>query len=230
MIKEFKETLFNKDYDIAQEMKYDEDFGMYTDLKGEVKPIFFNNSRKLKDVQVYDQYILIGHYLLSMNKEINSKYKEEMGKYLIMDKGITRNFLINDLFNIFLYGKITATYIKNMPDTPYFYFERLRDGETNNCLRNYLAEEHKNGNKTAINTIGGPYYNYSKRDSMVMNGGNIIICPVSSMVPDLKEQANILYNFTNELYTRLYDKKIEGFAEFVSLFHTDKWKDYFVYY
>lgn len=226
-------SLFEENNIISKEISLDKDFLLYKNKQGVETSIFtLDDNRYWKP---YDQILLLGHYLYSINEEFRNAYLEAFGKEFIldkMDKNFSCKFFVKNYFNLFLYGIVVATYVKNMSNNPLHYLARPIADEPNMSLRNYLKNETNKLHKPVTNKLGGPFYCYDRKKSMVMPNAMgssypaFIMSEIKNYVPQMKTIMEDFNSFTKIIYSKLYDTKEPEIIKFLSLFTDSSWSPY----
>lgn len=181
-----------------------------------------------------DQIIMTGHYLYGKNRDFREEYmqnhdgKEFNINFSTVDEG--KNIFFKNIFNLFLFGIVTPTYIKDLPEQPIHYLARPIVDEKNPSLVNFLLEEKAiSGNKYRRGD-GTPFYNYILKKSAVMPnvGGTspIIICPIKNNVPEIKMVAENLNVFAKAIFDRILISGTPEEKNFAKSFIDGSWSPY----
>ena len=226
-------SLFEENNIISEEISLDKDFLLYKNKNGIETSIFtLDDTRYWKP---YDQILLLGHYLYSVNEEFRTAYLETFGKEFILDKmdqNFSCKFFVKNYFNLFLYGIVVATYVKNLPANPLHYLARPIADEPNESLRNYLQKETAKLHKPVTNKIGGPFYCYARKKSMVMPNAMgpsypaFVMSEIKNYVPQMKTIMEDFNSFTKIIYSKLYETKDPEIIKFLSLFTDSSWSPF----
>ena len=226
-------SLFEEHNIISKEISLDKDFLLYKNKDGVETSIFtLDDNRYWK---AYDQILLLGHYLYSINEDFRQAYLSAFGTEFVLDKmdaTFTPKFFIKNYFNLFLYGIVVAAYVKNMPDNPLHYLARPIADEPNESLRNYLRKETNKNHKPATNKLGGPYYCYARKKSMIIpnsmgsNYPSFVMSEIKNYVPQMKTIMEDFNSFTKVIYSKLYETKNPDVIDFLSIFTDTSWSPY----
>ena len=223
-------SIFEENNIISKEISLDKDFLLYKNKNGVETSIFTLDDNRYW--RPYDQILLLGHYLYSVNEDFRAAYLKAFGREFIldkMDKNFSSKFFVRDYFNLFLYGIVVATYVKNMPDNPLHYLARPVVDEPNNSLRDYLRKETAKLHRPVTNIVGGPYYCYARKKSMIIpnsmgsNYPSIIMSEIKNYVPQMKTIMEDFNSFTKIVYSKLYETKNPEIIKFLSVFTDESW-------
>lgn len=219
------------DTKIAGKVKFDPDFFMYYSEKHNSDTAIFPLDER-KHWRPYDQFLLLGHYLYSVNEDFRNAYLESYEKDFILDKNYNLKFFIKDYFNLFLYGFVVATYVKNMSDTPLHFLTRPVADEPNESLRDFLKKETERTHRPAFNRPGAPFYCYIRKKAMIIPNSMgpkfppIILSEIKQYTPQLKNIAETLNEFAKLVYKELYETQDPEIIKFLSLFTSETWAPY----
>lgn len=184
--------------------------------------------------EAIDQIIMTGHYLYGKNESFRKKYLElyeghEFNiNYRTLNDG--RQILTKNLFNLFLYGIVTSSYIKDMTDKPYHYMARPVYDEKNPSLEQFIKNERLT-NKSYRKTDGTPFYNYILKKTFVLPSNNnecddICICPISRIIPEMKNISANLNRLAVCVFKKLINSSIEEDVKFCKSFIDESWSPY----
>ena len=184
--------------------------------------------------QAIDQIIMTGHYLYGKNEDFRRAYLElyENHEFNINYRTVNdgRHLFTRDLFHLFLYGIIASSYINTLPEKPFHYFTRPIADEKNPSLEAFMKEELQK-NKKYRKTNGTPFYNYIMKKSFVMPNNNIIggdinICPIASVIPDVKAISKNINTLATYVFKKLIDSGIQEDVKFCKTFLDSSWSPY----
>lgn len=226
-------SLFEENNIISKELSIDKDFLLYKN-KSDVETSIFtlDDNRYWKS---YDQILLLGHYLYSVNEDFRNAYITAFGNEFILDKmddKFSPKFFMRNYFNLFLYGIVVAAYVKNMPDNPLHYLARPIADEPNESLRNYLQKETAKNHKPVTNKLGGPFYCYARKKSMIIpnsmgsNYPSFVMSEIKNFVPQMKIIMEDFNSFTKMVYSKLYETKDPEVIQFLSVFTDKSWSPF----
>lgn len=222
-----------EDLPFFKELKFDTTVDAFIyEKNGELRTIF--PVEREETHRAIDQIIMTGHYLYSVNREFREDYlkvydgKEFNINYRTFQEG--RLIFFKDLFHLFLFGIVVPSYIKDLPEKPIHYFARPIKDEPNPSLQKFLNEEKKINNKYR-RMDGTPFYNYIMKKSFIMPsngiiGGNLNICPIARIVPEIKSIAVNLNEMAVYVFKKLLDCGTKDDKEFCKTFIDTSWSPY----
>lgn len=201
-------------------------------INDEITMIFPMEHNKLN--LAIDQIIMTGHYLYGKNEDFRKTYQNvyDGKEFSITYRNNTeaRKTFTKDLFNLFLYGIVTSSYINTLPEKPFHYFARPIADEKNTSLMQFLQEEHQK-DKKYMRKDGTPFYNYIMKKSFVIPSNNkncadISICPISDIIPAMKLISGNINKLAVYVFKKLINSGIEENVKFCKTFIDSSWSPY----
>lgn len=220
-----------EDLPFFDELKLEKTGSVYFELNGQPRSVFPLDHKGLH--KSIDQIIMTGHYLYGKNRDFRDAYREANDNrefninYTTVDAA--RPFFFNDLFHLFLYGIVTYSYIKDMPESPIHYFTRPIFDEKNPSLEQFMTEE-RQIDKKYRRMDGTPFYNYIMKKSAIMPSNfmdtAVTICPIKRNVPEIKAIASNINELAVYVFKRLLDTGTKEDIQFCKSFIDESWSPY----
>ena len=182
-----------------------------------------------------DQIIMTGHYLYGKNPEFRKAYRDIYDgrefniNYRTVNEG--RLLFTKDLFHLFLYGIVTASYINTLPEKPVHFFARPICDEKNPSLEQFMKDEHEIDKKYR-RMDGTPFYNYIMKKSFIMPSNNIAfsqdinICPISDIIHDVKSISENINRLATYVFKKMVNSSIIEDSNFCKTFIDPSWSPY----
>lgn len=181
-----------------------------------------------------DQIIMTGHFLYGKNRKFREAYLQAMDnhEFNINYKSVeeARTFFTRNMFNLFLYGIVTYSYINSLSDSPMHYFARPIVDERNPSLEQFLKEE-REINKHYKRTDGTPFYNYIMKKSFALNPSmnnfsTNIVCPIKRNIPEIKQISSNINELAVYVFKRMLSVGTDEDKKFIKSFIDESWSPY----
>lgn len=182
-----------------------------------------------------DQIILQGHYMYYQNEQFRRAYIDAFGGELNIKSSDMRELFTRNIFYVLLYGMVVSKYVENMKDVPLHYLHRPIEDEKNPDKGIFLTEEHKVNPKYRYEGDASPFCHYMVKKSLIIKPtidsgfkegeGVTIICPIKSIVPNMKQFMINYKKFAEIIFAKLNTLGGDD-KNFAKLFIDSSWSPY----